>query len=498
MSPLNQRIRLRFSGLTLFASRVFSVVMGFVFMITVTRNISTYDFGVWQNIGDMIGYFVILGGILPGWVTRYVARGQENAAATGLFANVALSIPVLIAWLLLAPELANVARTASIYYMVAGALIVAAYLKSVLESIAQAKRPHLLGFDVIIHELTAVSSGILLVVYLKYGLLGAILAGTSSNFADVAFYIVALRDTLSRRVNWTYLRKWLKSSILTLYGMGAERVSTIQLVILMIYGGATARGYFGAAQTIALPISYVSTLTIGLYPKLLAGGSREDVETSIKMIFMFAAPMVTGTIILARSLLSILNPTYAVAVPVLYLTAISYLPWCLANTLTTVLTGTEKIDASDFGIKDLMRSRLSLPYSVWYLCSAISLPLLWFALVNFKPDSLDAAVYTVMVGYVTVPISLAIRYVIAKRYLPFKLPLVEFGKYSIASVLMGIVLLQLEVAPRISAVIPIVAFGASVYFSILLIIDRETRKLIISVIAELRKIRKNGFLRISR
>jgi len=484
---LSQRIRLRYSGLTYFASKAFSILTGFIFVIAVTRNISSHDFGVWQNIGDMVGYFVILSGVIPGWVTRYVARDQENAATTGLLTNFAISIPFLVAWIYFAPEFAKIADSQSLYYTLAFLMILGTYLKPALEGIAQAKKPQLLGQDVVVHETTMVSFGIVLVMVLKLGLLGALVAVISSNFVDVVFYVIRLRDILGGGTHWGYLRSWLKASSVSVYGMVGDRLVSTNMILLIIYGGATARALFGAANAVAVVISYSSALAVGLYPKLLAGGSADDVETSMKLTFMFAIPMVAGTIVLAEPLLSILNPVYRSAAPALYLMAISFLPWCLSTLLDGVLTGTERIDQTSFRIIDLVKSRLSLPASLAYLYAAITLPVTYFVLAELKPDPSQAALYVVAIGYLGTPVVLTIRYLVARKHVMFKLPLAAFAKYCLASLIMTMVLLQIELPAKISFILPEVTLGGAIYFAALLVLDSETRKLFKDVITELRK-----------
>ena len=486
---LSQRIRLRFSGLALFASKVFSIITGFIFVITVTRNISSHDFGVWQNIGDVVGYFVILSGIIPGWVTRYVARGHENAATTGLLTNLVISIPFIASLLFFAPQFAKIATAPSLYYSLASLMILGTYLKPALEAIAQAKKPHLLGYDVVVHELIMVSLGIVLVMFLKFGLFGAVVTVISSNFVDILFYLVTLRNEFRLATNWAYLRSWLRSSAINVYGMVGDRLGATNVVLLVVFSGATARAYVGAAYAVALTISYVSGLAVGLYPKLLAGGTREDVENILRLMFMFAIPMVVGILVLAEPLLGILNPEYSVAAPVLYLAAILYLPWCLSTVFDTVITGTERIDETSFRMKDLFRSRLSLPPTLLYISSAITLPLLYLILTHLKPNALDAAFYLVATVYASLPVAFTVKYLVARRCMNFRLPLIDFAKYAVASLTMAAILLRLPVVARISTILAIVMLGAATYFAILLAIDSEARKLLRSIVTELRESR---------
>ena len=475
--------------MTLFASKAFSIVTGFIFVIAVTRNISSYDFGVWQNIGDMVGYFVMFSGLIPGWATRSIARGHKNAASTVVLANLAISIPFFVAWILMAPRFAKIAGSDAFYYMLAVLMILGTHLKPAFEGIAQAKRPHLLGADLIIHELTMVTLGAGLVMFLKLGLEGALIAVISSNFVDVLFYLVALRSEFGRKMNWTDLRNWLKSSSINIYGMVGDRLGSLIGILLIVYGGAIARGYVGAANTVALSISYASSFGVGLYPKLLSGGRSEDVETITRMVFMFAIPMVVGTLVLASPLLTILNPVYGIVTPVLYLMAVYQLILCFSGILDTVITGTERIDETSFKMKDLIRSRLFLPSTLSYASSAIIVPLLYFVLIKTSPSALEAAVYYAAVLYASVPVWLTVRYLVARRCLAFRLPVREFTKYAIASAVMAAILLQLPIPARISTILPIVGLGATVYFIVLLVIDGETRRLFRGIFMELRGVK---------
>ena len=67
-------IRLKYSGLVVFASYILSVATGLAFVLMITRNVSTEEFGVWGNISDLSNYFILLSGVIPFWATRFVAR----------------------------------------------------------------------------------------------------------------------------------------------------------------------------------------------------------------------------------------------------------------------------------------------------------------------------------------------------------------------------------------------------------------------------------------
>jgi len=46
-------IRLKYSGLIVFASRLLSVATGIAFVLMITRSVSEKQFGIWGNINDV-------------------------------------------------------------------------------------------------------------------------------------------------------------------------------------------------------------------------------------------------------------------------------------------------------------------------------------------------------------------------------------------------------------------------------------------------------------
>ena len=89
---VKSEIRLKYSGLIVFASNILSVTTGLAFVLMITRNVSTDEFGIWGNISDLSTYFILLSGVIPFWATRFVAREHAGSAKTGLVANLFVSV----------------------------------------------------------------------------------------------------------------------------------------------------------------------------------------------------------------------------------------------------------------------------------------------------------------------------------------------------------------------------------------------------------------------
>lgn len=68
-------VRLRYSGLIIFSSRVLSTAVGLAFALIVVRRLSPVDYGLWQFIGALAPYFTLPSTSLPYWALRDVAEG---------------------------------------------------------------------------------------------------------------------------------------------------------------------------------------------------------------------------------------------------------------------------------------------------------------------------------------------------------------------------------------------------------------------------------------
>ena len=71
-------IRVTYSGLISFAVSLLSILTGVIFTLVVTRQLTQDEFGAWGLIGTMTGYVLIFGPITTYWVTREIARGEND------------------------------------------------------------------------------------------------------------------------------------------------------------------------------------------------------------------------------------------------------------------------------------------------------------------------------------------------------------------------------------------------------------------------------------
>jgi O-antigen/teichoic acid export membrane protein len=481
-------IRLKYSGLIVFASNILSVATGLAFVLMITRNVSTEEFGIWGNIGDLSSYFILLSGVIPFWATRFVAREHAGSTKTGLVANVFISVAATSIYLALVPIILPVLHISNIYailYTIVSAQILELHIISALEAVLLAKQPQTIGYGLLISEVSKVLLGFTLIIMLKLGLQGALYSIIISYLVRMAFYIKLTAKELKESVRWSYLKEWLKASPINIYSVVGDRIAAFTLIFLFVYGGELARAYYGAAATFANTAGYSSLLAFALYPRLLSGSSDEDVSISLRLVMMFAIPMTVGVMVLSDSYLTILKVDFAEARLVLLLLAINVLCLTLSQVFNTVVLGTERLDAkAKIAFRKLVKSRLFLVFTLPYIQSAITLPTIFVILTSIAKTSLEAATYLALITLLASSAMLIVKYLIARKCLVFNFPWNSISKYIVASAAMATVLLVIPHPTRLSITIAFTLLGAAIYITVLALIDKETRLLVKSILEE--------------
>jgi O-antigen/teichoic acid export membrane protein len=479
-------IRLRYSGLIIFASRLLSVATGIAFVLMITRTVSEAEFGIWGNISDVSSYFTLLAGVFPFWTTRFVTRKHAGSARTGLVANIFISIASASIYLALLPTILSALQlsTYTILYTITSIQILELYTLSALEAVLLAKQPQTTGYGLLIYEICKVILGFTLIIQLKLGLLGAIYSMTIAYAIQAGFYIKLTAKEFKESVRWTYLKEWLKASPINLYNIVGDRIATFTLIFLFIYG-ELSRSYYGAALTIASVIGYSTFLAYALYPRLLSESNAKDISISLRLVLMFAIPMTIGAMVLSDSYLTILKLVYRDAAPVLLLLAMHFLCLSLSQVFNTVVMGTERLDTkAKIPFRELTKTRLFQIFTLPYIQSAITLPTTFFAMFYIAKTQLEAATYLALINLIVGVAMLLCRYIIARKCLTFNFPWKNVAKYIIASAVMATPLLVIPHPTRLLLTAGLTVLGGIMYFAILATIDQETRELIKSILNE--------------
>jgi len=143
------------------------------------------------------------------------------------------------------------------------------------------------------------------------------------------------------------------------------------------------------------------------------------------------------------------------------------------------------VEDASFG--KLIRSRLFLLPSLYYIYISIYLPIVYVVtalIINLRiePVYLNVGVAINLVGLLVSASILAYTYRIAKRTLPFKLPVKSLTKYVLASIVMVSIIIPFY-PQKFVQTMTLVTIGAIAYFLVLIGIDKDARDLIRQILS---------------
>jgi len=486
---LARRIRLRYTGLIVFASKIFSVFTGLAFLFFLTRNVTLTDFGIWALVMVVVSYIIFPHSVVNYWVTRYVARGIK-VAKTGLAMNLVISLLGFAVSLLVSPYIAKMVNADPAYFMVGSLIIPAWYLVLSLEAIAGGCIPHIVGYGFVAFEITKVILGLITIVYMKTGLYGAFFSIVIAFLVQAAFLLTNLRGHVTDgTINLNSAKKWFEMGWIPFYASLAPFLLSLDVLIVTLFAFSSLPiSLWRAALTFTTIVSYSTELASALYPKLLSGGSEQDVETSFKLVLMFVIPSATGALILAEPLLRIFKWEFVEAAIILRVNVLTVVLTCVLGILNSVIIGTEKVDIEeDASFKKLLKSRLFLLPTLSYVRVFMYLPAICVVsaiIVNssIEPVYLNLPLACTLIGLFSLIPIFVYEYMLAKKSLPFHFPVKSLAKYTLASVALAGITILFHPKTAVQTITS-VFLGAFAYFSVLFIIDKDTRQLINSIMS---------------
>jgi len=497
-----KEIRLQYSGYVIFAARLLSVVTGLIFQFMLGRAIAATspEYAIWGNITTILPYFTLLSGVVPFWVMRCVARGKEGAAKTGLAINLLLSLLTTTVYLVIIPLFlplllseAGVANPATYlpFYLIASVQIVETYLTGLFEPCLQARTPQSVGYGLILQHVVRVIVGYVVIIHLGQPLLGAVVSTIIALSVQAAYYSKLLSGELKQRIQWGYVKEWLKGSVLIIYSVVGGVIANFVFIMLFYYGGFGGMDIYYAAAQISAVISHSGYLSYALYPKLLTDRRSEDVTSSMKTVLMFALPMAVGVIALSSSYIVLLRPETANLYPgsqwVLVVLAVDALVTVITGIYATVLSGVETVDHEKLSLKSLFKSKLFKYYSLSYVHSAITIPTTYYILTTYALHQPAAAAFSVcLINSIARFGMFLILVIVVRGMFKISIPWRSIAKYGIASAVMSLVLFLLPYTNRISTTLAWTAVGGIVYLAVLMAIDKDARGLPKAILQEIR------------
>ena len=493
---MSKTIRVGYSGLIFFGSRILSMFTGLIFITLVTRNLPPYDFGLWQLILSVIGYAALPNVIVGYWVVRDLARGERNATSALLF-SILLSLGGMAMYIIISLFSAPKTGGQFFFFTIAIAQVPLSYIVAILSGISQATRPQSVGIAFIVFEMVKVIVAIIAFFRFDITLNVAILAVLLALVGQcTTLFITQPRNVYTRSINWQTVKKWIKLAWLPLFITFSYYIGTFDnLLVSVVTGSTLPLADYRISHVLSALVTQAEAFGFALYPKLIGGGPLADSRYVVKLIMLFGIPMGTGLFILAIPLLSILGTSYIDTYIVLWPSIPVALIALVHGVFESVLTARERVDTNKaIRFKDYARSRLftvpeiTLFASIIYLI-AVGITSYWLML-NQASHVIIATAWSIIALFVSVP-GLFIKWKMMKRSkTTFNFPWKNIGVYALASLVMAIVLIiagghenptvidNNNHKPTLELILRVVAYtllGAAIYVPIVFSLDKEFR-----------------------
>jgi O-antigen/teichoic acid export membrane protein len=493
-------VRLSYSGMISFVIMVISAFTGLAFTLIVTRQLSPEEFGLWTLIGSLVVYVIIFEPISSFWVTRQVAR-NEKASVTGIgtnsfFSGIALAIYMVIIFFFV-----NQTDVDYNILLLAGILIPIYYINRSLVSIVAGYKPQGTGYGTLVFEFIKIPSGLMLVYYGEMGIIGAILATAMGQTAQLVFYAYYVREKFKEKFSMLHFKNWIKLAWLPLVAGGHDKIRVLDVAIFtMITGSLTGLAFWGVGLALSNIVGYSKSISAGLYPKLLFSQKGEYIEIVLKRTLFFAIPLVGMAFIFAKPGLWVLNPLYIEGVVVVYVWIVLQFIYIFEELFDAVLNGIEKVDVG-FGakFKEYVKSRLITVPLIYTIGRSVYLGIISIIFVISLQTNMIEIETLIWWGIVGIIIDISIVTIFWKmivKTLPFKWPIVGITKFVFATLIAGSVtyyflenflVYEKTIFIFLPSTIPYFLTYVTIYFSIMSIIDNDTRLFIKSIFQEIRQ-----------
>ncbi len=491
-------IRVSYSGLIAFIVGLIGVSTGLVFTLIVTRRLSPEEFGTWSLIGYMISYFLISEAIIDFWTLRQVSRG-ENVGRTSLFSSLIFSFGIIPFYLILA-HLISGESNADLNLLIFGAVLVPVYfVNQALTNINTGFKPQNTSYSLLILEVVKIPAALSFVFFLDLGVVGVIIAILIAYVIAISFQIQFAKSKLKNKFNFSYLKRWLRLSWVSLYSAFPRLISSLDILLYtFITGSVIGVAFYSASLAIANLVAHSGLITQALYPKLLAKGSHEHINENFSLLMYFGIPLLGIAIIFSKPALFALNPAYVEGSLIVIILAFKTFFFILFQTFQKVLIGIEEVDVEkNPKFRDLKRSKLFSVSTIRYIKSSIYIGLM-ITVVKLLHSSnfseLDLVIYWTLIALLIEIPFFVYLWILVKRDVSFSFPYANTAKYLGATLAFIVIFFitsdfiityQESIYNFLPELILQLAICIGIYLSLTYFIDNKTKILFKSIISEI-------------
>ena len=276
---------------------VLQKIIGFVLLPFYTRALVPAQYGVLDTLATFAFFISTIFGLgLAGATSRYffIAEGEDEKKkllyTSATIRLISYSIP-LVFLIIFSSEISILLFDSDKYYLVIIATAFLIYLSSQQEIQSQIFRfyrePLKFTFVSILKSIINPVSGILLVVVLQWGVLGATLANLITSVITLAFaYLYFTRKIYIREFSWLWAKKMLRFGFPLIFASMLGWVNSVSdRFFLLHYQDLGQIGLYSIGNTFSQPILLVNmalTMGFGVLVMSLYGEEKEEDKPKTK------------------------------------------------------------------------------------------------------------------------------------------------------------------------------------------------------------------------
>ena len=475
------------------------VCTGVIFTLILTKNLTIEEYGTWSLILGLIIYGLILDPVISYWVTRETARNIQSQK-TAIFFGSIFSIIGAITYLIVSyftVEQTSVDQDLLFFGVI---LIPLIFVNRVLNAINMGWKPQIKSYSTFAIEVSKVSVALVLVYFLDFGVVGAILALSFAQIVSIVIQIFYAKKKIQNAIKIKFLKKWLKFSWLTIYQTLSRVLYTSDIIVFTII----SESVIGVALfSVSMIISTLTTNSMGIsstaYGKLLEDGKHKLLQNNFTKLLYFGIPLAAISITFAKPGLFVLNPIYEIAFLIVIVLTISAFFRNINQTFSLYISGIDSVDKNpDATSKDFIKSSLFRLQSIRITYQIIYYLFLIIGLLIIKQQTSEPLVlasYWAIVYLINdIPYAIHLYFTIKKKT-GFGFEFRSVTKYFISGLgAFGFVYLLIEeylvYTDNIFVMIPnlllFTGIGITIYLGITYIIDFRTRDLVKAILKEIK------------
>ena len=493
-------VRVGYSGLISFATGIMMVFTGLAFTVILTRNLSPEEFGTWNLILGLIIYGLILEPIISYWSTRETARNIQSQKTSVFFGGL-FSLIGIVSYIVISYFVGGQPHVDQNILFFGVVLIPLMFINRILNAINIGWKPQVTSYATLGIEITKVLAGLILIYFLNFGIVGAILTLALAQMVSIFIQIVFARNKIRNEIKISFLKKWLKFSWVTIYPTLNSVIARSDIIIFIILSESmVGLALFSASIVISSLTTNSMAISSTVYPKLLGGGKQNYLQGNFTRLFYFGLPLAAISITFAKPGLFTLNPIYEIAFLVVIILTVRMFFRTINQTFNTYLLGIETVDKNtDSSTKDFIKSDLFRLPSIRLIHQIAYYVFLIGGLLILKQQTNEPIIlvtYWAIVSLINdIPYAIHLYLIIRKKItLRFEFnPLIKYFLTSLGA--FGFVYFLTEeflvYTENIFVFIPnlglFVIIGIGIYVGITYIIDLKTRELVKGVLSEIKK-----------